>query len=121
DPANWFHDSMHPNTKGHAAMAAAINAWIDAHEPLTTIAPTPADLPPPHPVPSLEQVMGDPNFVHCESKTHRPDDCYASVSDWATRQQRDLVLSLALPLLAIAAGAWAITLALLSRHSTRGS
>jgi lysophospholipase L1-like esterase len=34
DPAKWIHDSLHPNVRGHAAMAQVLRAWDSAHPDL---------------------------------------------------------------------------------------
>ena len=31
NPRNWFHNSFHPNAKGHAAIAGTIEAWMGEH------------------------------------------------------------------------------------------
>ncbi len=30
NPGNWIHNSLHPNERGHAAMAAAFTGWLSA-------------------------------------------------------------------------------------------
>jgi len=34
NPANWLHDSLHPNELGHQAMLSAFDAWLNQHPQL---------------------------------------------------------------------------------------
>ena len=39
NPRNWFHNSLHPNAKGHEAIAKAINAWVAQNRQLIETSP----------------------------------------------------------------------------------
>lgn len=36
NPAGWIHDSLHPNVRGHTAMARTFEAWLNANPTLRT-------------------------------------------------------------------------------------
>lgn len=38
NPAEWIHDSLHPNVRGHEAMTRIFEAWLDANPTLRTTA-----------------------------------------------------------------------------------
>ena len=39
NPANWVHNSLHPNERGHKAMLRTFESWLTSHQPLTARSP----------------------------------------------------------------------------------
>jgi hypothetical protein len=108
---SWFHNSLHPNERGHQVMQYALQAWLDAHrdvdarnEPrreqgLTRIA-------------SMEDLMG-PNFRHCGNPNSNLAHCNGTANDWAVAQGAEVVQHSVGPLLLFIAGAWVLWLVFL--------
>jgi lysophospholipase L1-like esterase len=108
NPQNWFHNSLHPNERGHRAMADTLDKWITTH-------PSPAEQPDPPPsaelnvapIRSLETIMGDPDFRHCGNDPSIPH-CQAQGAGWAQAQLVTLARRIIGPLLLVVFGAWAV-------------
>ena len=112
DPRNWFHNSLHPNERGHLTMAAALTRWLDRRPELTANRrdPVGAQEDGPPGTPSLEQMMGDPNFRHCDSQSSRPAHCGGGVRHWLAGQVADLIWRSLGPLALVIAGSWVLWL-----------
>ena len=61
-PANWTHNSIHPNSIGHQAIADAAEAWFHRHPALHAPRPQPDAH---HTVASLASLMGGRVVVQC--------------------------------------------------------
>jgi lysophospholipase L1-like esterase len=119
DPSNWFHNSLHPNARGHVLLAAAVTAWINGHGN-TALQPSPASPPAVQPKPfearTLEDIMG-PSFRSCRQPDPklRPDLCARTSARWSDLHLRSMLASVSLPLLAVVAGSWLVWLVVLQR------
>jgi GDSL-like Lipase/Acylhydrolase family len=112
NPRNWFHNSLHPNERGHLAMRETLTQWLDRRPEITANRRDPVgaqDNGPPG-TPSLEQMMGDPNFRHCDSQSSRPAHCGGGVRHWLAGQVADLTWRSLGPLALIIAGSWVLWL-----------
>ena len=108
-PFNWFHNSLHPNERGHAAMADALEAWLNEHPNLAPRPEPSRDIGPPH-IASIEELMGNPGFPHCGSPNSRLAHCTGSSTDWLLAQVAT-VLGRSVPaLFLIVAGSWTLWL-----------
>ncbi|HEX2375647.1 MAG TPA: GDSL-type esterase/lipase family protein [Actinomycetota bacterium] len=112
NPRNWFHNSLHPNAVGHLEMGNALAAWFDRQPEVTANRRDPGgaqDNGPPG-TPSLEQMMGDPDFRHCDSQGSTPAHCQGGVKTWLAGQVADLIWLSIGPLALIIAGSWVLWL-----------
>ena len=108
NPQNWLHNSLHPNERGHQAMAEVLEQWI-TKRPYPAV---PADPPPlaerhVQPIASIETIMHDPQFRHCGSDPSIPH-CSLSTLDWAMAQIVTLANRNVGPLMLTIGGLWAI-------------
>jgi uncharacterized membrane protein HdeD (DUF308 family) len=112
NPRNWFHNSLHPNARGHLVMRDALSQWLDQRPDLTANRRDPggAQENGPPGTPSLEQMMGDPAFRHCDSQRFRPAHCGGGVRHWLAGQAADLIWRSIGPLALIIAGSWVLWL-----------
>jgi lysophospholipase L1-like esterase len=93
NPANWYHNSLHPNERGHAAMVRAFEAWLAAGED-----PPDAEL--------VAQPATEPKCDLVESHSKRKL-CTDVGLAWALGQVRNTLLWPWLELIAMATlGAW---------------
>ncbi|HEX3004114.1 MAG TPA: GDSL-type esterase/lipase family protein [Angustibacter sp.] len=107
DPANWFHNSLHPTPAGHAAMEAAVEHWLAAHPGLTTPTPDPAAR---FPVASIEQLLGA-NTPRCAPD--RADRCQLQGAGWQHAQLTNAYRGLLGPVALSFVGAWLLLAPLL--------
>jgi lysophospholipase L1-like esterase len=108
NPQNWLHNSLHPNERGHQAMAEALNEWITTHpDPVERLDPPPSAEQDVAPIESIETIMGDPDFRHCGNDPSIPH-CQAQGAAWAQAQLVTLARRIVGPLLLVVAGAWAV-------------
>lgn len=122
-PVNWFHNSFHPNHRGHAEMAEVLAQWIRCHpEPGRALDPTcelgPTYKPDGGEVASITGIMGR-NFKHCAELGAGLPSCRSSTGHWTTAQAARLVWYGAIPLLLVAGGAWILWLQLLAAQAHR--
>jgi lysophospholipase L1-like esterase len=111
NPANWLHDSLHPNERGHQAMLAAFDAWVKAH-PQPTVIP-PASRTRPFIAPAVTPGAAEAPDPPC-SMTTSTDSCQAITQDWMLARILDLWPYFLAFLLAFI-GLWLISVGLLSR------
>lgn len=117
NPINWFHNSLHPNPRGHEAMADTLEAWLAANPALEPVAPAPGTTP--HPVATLEALMGDPAFDHCGRPGTTERFCSERTEDWRFGHALRVVRLGVVPVLTVAVGAWLLWLPLLQRWRRR--
>jgi lysophospholipase L1-like esterase len=101
NPLHWFHNSLHPNERGHRAMADVVTGWIHDHPDLAA-APAPSP---------------DPAVASPEGTSSPPAELRGATrdtGDWALEQTVRFVRRIGVPLLAVAAGAWALWVHLFS-------
>jgi lysophospholipase L1-like esterase len=108
NPQNWMHNSLHPNERGHQAMADVLQAWLTSR-PYPTV---PADPPPnaeqhSEPIESIESLMHDPEFRHCGTDPSIPH-CDLETLKWAQAQVIMLARRGIGALLLTIGGLWAI-------------
>jgi lysophospholipase L1-like esterase len=115
NPANFAHNSLHPNAQGHAAMLRVMQNWLATAWPLPPDAPKslagkssvgPVRLPGASPPCDLFDVS--------------PKGCRPIANRWAARQVGDVILSKGLIALLGASLAWAASVALLRRRQRHG-
>jgi lysophospholipase L1-like esterase len=113
NPVNWIHNSLHPNERGHAAMAGALADWRaanpapDALDPLTARQPfAPAE---------LDEVMSPVPASYCGGPGDDPAFCGRDDQDWALTQVGLLLLYASIPAALVVAGCWLLWLELLPR------
>jgi lysophospholipase L1-like esterase len=105
-PRGWFHNTFHPNDRGHLLIAAEVTKWVEGQLPPET--PTP-------PAPAtVEGIMGR-GFDHCASTIRPPSTCHADRSSWGTAAMARLLWAVLLPVLLVAAGALLASVALMQR------
>jgi hypothetical protein len=99
NPANWVHNSLHPNARGHEAMRAAVVAWIEEH-------PDPASWPAATAPPAVAAgLSGDGPCVGS-------GDVAGCTRDWMARESARLLLTDGFVLVPVLAGGWLVALVL---------
>lgn len=109
NPANWVHNSLHPNRLGHQAIFQALEPYFETEgrRPWPLVDPDATWTPR-----TLADILGaDATFC---GGSRAPDYCPASPTDWAIVQSGLALARAALPLLFLAVGAWMLWLVLLS-------
>ena len=113
NPVNWIHNSLHPNERGHAAMAGAFADWRaanpapDALDPLAAREPfAPAE---------LDEIMSPAPASYCGGPGDDPAFCGRDDEDWALTQIGLLLLYASMPAALVVAGCWLLWLELLPR------
>lgn len=117
NPINWFHNSLHPNPRGHEAMADTLDAWLDANPSLEPLAAAGGGTP--HPVATVEELMGDPDFDHCGRPDTAERFCSERTEDWRFDHTLRVVRLGVVPVVTMAVGSWLIWLPLLQRWRRR--
>ena len=107
NPQNWLHNSLHPNERGHQAMADVLQEWLTRRpDPAVPTDPAPAQEQHPGPTRSLEAIMGDPGFRHCGTDPSIPH-CDLQTLQWAQAQLGTLARRSIGPLVLTILGLWA--------------
>lgn len=110
NPQNWFRNSLHPNERGHRAMAETLERWFAERPDLVAPSdPPPSDEQDTERIRSIESIMGDPAFRHCGSDPTIPH-CGAATLDWTRAQVVALGRRGVGPLLLTIAGLWIVWL-----------
>jgi lysophospholipase L1-like esterase len=109
NPANWVHNSFHPNERGHQAMAAALETWLETNQ-LT--APKPID----------EEVGKDYTEVTPQcALTERSDyahtgvHCNAQARTWALGETKKFIVAAWPYAIAFLAAVWLVWLSEIAR------
>ena len=102
-PANWFHNSLHPNKRGHEELRKTLVEWIAARDPLTPLAPSPGPEPR---LRSTADIMG-PEFEHCVPEADMAS-CRSSVHHWSAGQLSRVLWYGLVPLVLVVAGSFLI-------------
>jgi hypothetical protein len=116
NPANWYHNSLHPNERGHAAMLQVFEQWRGDH-------PDPATDDPKTPAPAASEPGDEPEAGQAE--TDPPCDlfhddrsnnvqCRDAGAEWAKGQLSDTILfrGWGLQIAVAALAAWVLGVAL---------
>jgi lysophospholipase L1-like esterase len=92
NPANWWHSSLHPNERGHAALLAAFENWLP--ERITELK-APAFVGPQVVEQRNDGIADDPLSAvpPCEPLDPSPKGCRAEGTDWARQQARHMLLT----------------------------
>ena len=112
NPANWIHNSVHPNERGHAAMAKVVEEWMRTH-PNPPAKPDPRDEVQAFTPASLEQLMGAEDIAYCGSDPE-PGYCGRDDTAWALTQVAHALRDASVPALLLVLGWWLLWLPLLS-------
>lgn len=116
-PANWFHNSLHPNERGHEVLRNTLIEWIATH-PLT--APEPSSAPAPAPrLASTAEIMG-PEFRHCLPGADMAS-CRSSVRYWSAGRLSQVLWYGLVPLVLLVAGSFLVWLRLMLWWRSRSS
>ena len=112
DPGNWIHNSLHPNERGHARMAAVLDAWLEEHgdDPAGS---APAAEPAAFAPAPLSEVTGDAERSFCGGRSE-PAWCDRDDGDWAITQVAAFLGVAAIPALLVVGGLWLLWLPLLA-------
>jgi hypothetical protein len=119
NPANWSHNSLHPNERGHAAMLRTFQNWRaakgdlpDRTERTTDGESAPADG-------AAENAVAP--RPPCDLLDVTPAGCRQQGQAWALRQTGEWALRDGLLVLLATAGAWTASVALFARRRSRAS
>jgi lysophospholipase L1-like esterase len=91
NPANWSHNSLHPNERGHQAMLETFERWLDAHPDLQPIAPDETTLETPAGETGATGtratlVAGDGFTPVCSPLDPNPSGCRSRGTHWAAEE-----------------------------------
>lgn len=111
NPRQWFHNSLHPNERGHEATRDTLAAWIQDQPDLQPAAPD--DTPTPISVASIEQIMGDPEYRHCGRAGSGLSHCEETSWAWAFAELLPALLFAVVLVLLLVAGSWLLWLRIL--------
>ncbi|HSL59328.1 MAG TPA: SGNH/GDSL hydrolase family protein [Acidimicrobiales bacterium] len=96
NPLAWWHNSLHPNARGHEAMHDALVAWWESDPDLR-----------PDPVAAAADIdAGATAGAPCVGA----DDLARCASDWAVRETARFLLRVGVLVVAVVGGAWAVAL-----------
>ena len=120
NPQAWLHNSLHPNERGHAAMARVLADWMKNHPAPKGLADKPGS--DTYDVDSLQTIMG-PEFdgSYCGIPGFQTTRCGLSDTEWAQTEVSLFLRGILGPLLLICLGAWLLCLALLTKTRTSWS
>lgn len=104
NPANWVHNSLHPNEAGHAAMAKALTSWLGSQGPLK-------------PAPRVKDNVGEPPaptaLRPCDVTDIEPHPCNKDIGRWTADQATNLVWANLAYALALLLGCWLLCVCVL--------
>jgi lysophospholipase L1-like esterase len=88
NPSRWLHNSLHPNERGHAAMAETLGRWLDGHAAAVTAART-AGAPGGANSAAGADAVADPEPPCSMTDTGGPS-CQEMVRTWEVHRVRDV-------------------------------
>jgi lysophospholipase L1-like esterase len=112
-PSNWLHNSLHPNERGHEAMAGVLEEWLRLH-PAPAARPDPGDEPEPFTPRSLEDLLRPAEVSYCGGPEPAPAYCNRGDNEWTVTQIGLVVRDVAVPALLLVAGWWLLWLPVLA-------
>ena len=112
NPKNWYHNSLHPNERGHAAMLRTFEAWRAENRNLADEAPKHSD----NPAPTGESPAAPyPQCDLVEDEQSTTTSCDDAAMIWVKGEVRDALLPPGwwiLQIAAAAAAAWLLGVAI---------
>ena len=102
NPANWTHNSLHPNAEGHEAMRQAAAVWFAEHPDLTKPDPVVALTPPTFAVNNISSIR----LPQCQPAGGT--DCAVARHGWLWARSRHLYRSSLLGFLLALLGSWLV-------------
>jgi lysophospholipase L1-like esterase len=112
NPANWLHDSLHPNELGHQAMLSAFDAWLNQH-PQLPVHPSAAQASTASATGGVARATAGTPAPPC-SITATSDTCQTLADHWALARFSDL-WPYSVVLLIGLIGLWLMSVGLVSR------
>jgi lysophospholipase L1-like esterase len=100
-PRTWFHNTFHPNDRGHRLLATLVADRIEDGPPTTVPDAPDARL-------TFARIMGV-GFDHCLSPDRVPSTCYSGREAWMVGAMTRLLWSMLVPVLLIVLGAFLLS------------
>ena len=97
NPANWSHNSLHPNERGHAAMLKVFQNWLASEGPLSSLEPGSP--------PDADEDTANPT-PPCDLFAVDTSGCRPQGQQWALQQVSGLALRWGWVALIVALAAW---------------
>ncbi|MFJ6785600.1 GDSL-type esterase/lipase family protein [Streptomyces yangpuensis] len=113
NPANWFHNSLHPNKRGHEAMLATFQDWLKKNPKFVERAPTSQEPDSSLSAPTRGAVAKPQPQCPLAVIDHKQFECQVALSDWEVQQVTNRWLLLLTVLLCLLV-AWAASIAIIS-------
>jgi hypothetical protein len=107
-PRGWFHNTFHPNERGHQLLADEIADWV-----------SPPDEPPVAPPPSEARmtvggIMGR-GFDHCGSEDRVPATCHNDRTAWMAAAMTRMLWAILVPVVLLVSGALLVSMEAMRR------
>jgi lysophospholipase L1-like esterase len=115
-PTNWFHNSLHPNEVGHAAMRRTFERWVDDRPDL---APVPDTGPARVGTGAVEQAAADEVEPPCLLTETGEQGCDAQARDWAVERTVEMLWPAGVVALLGLVGVWLFWLGVVSTWRAR--
>ena len=116
NPTNWFHNSLHPNEAGHAAMRRTFERWLDERPDLS---PVPDTGPARGATDAVEQAAADEVDPPCLLTESGEEGCDAQARDWAVDRTVEVLWPAGAAVLLGLIGVWGFWLGVVSTWRTR--
>lgn len=115
-PTNWFHNSFHPNKRGHEIITSVVHAWLETNLKAGASPPQPSSS---GSIRSIDEVMGIAHFKHCAELGAGLPTCRSSSDHWTIAQVSRLIWYSIVPVLLVIVGAWFVTLQVIALRRGR--
>ncbi|MFD9269560.1 GDSL-type esterase/lipase family protein [Streptomyces goshikiensis] len=112
NPANWLHNSLHPNEDGHEAMLATFQDWLKENPKLLERAPTSQKPDSSLPAPTRGDVEKPKPQCPLAEIDHTKSKCQLALSNWEVQQVTNRWLLLLTVLLCLLV-AWTASIAII--------
>lgn len=118
-PANWMHNSLHPNRVGHDLLTERILAWLDDGAVTAPLDDTAAlgDVRVDEPRRDLGECGS--NVATGAAELRRIDECAGELDTWALRESGQAALRVLLPIAFFVGGCWLFSLTGVARWRRR--
>lgn len=114
NPANWFHNSLHPNLAGHEALGEVFERWLRDNPNPASPTPTSEVSGEPRSLPEVMLASLPPDY--CGKENSAIPDCGKESNDWAVSQSISVLQSYFLPISILVAGCWMLSVALVGAY-----